>query len=72
MCNVIGRRLAHYRILELIGSGGMGDVYRARDEQLHRDVAVKVLRDSMLSDPASMRPSRKLRSHGASIYCRAT
>lgn len=40
---MIGETLSHYRILEQIGAGGMGHVYRARDERLERDVAVKVL-----------------------------
>ncbi len=40
---MLGRNLAHYEILEKIGSGGMGDVYRARDSKLGRDVAIKVI-----------------------------
>lgn len=48
---MIGSHLAHYRILEQIGAGGMGVVYRAHDEQLERDVAIKVLPAGSLDDP---------------------
>jgi serine/threonine protein kinase len=47
----VGARLGSYEILSAIGAGGMGEVYRARDTKLDRDVAIKVLPEAFLSDP---------------------
>src|SRR5438552_5746141 len=50
---VIGQLLGHYRVAAKIGEGGMGVVYRAYDEVLHRDVAVKVVsKDARLDSSA--------------------
>lgn len=46
-----GTRLNQFEIVELLGSGAMGEVYRARDSRLDRDIALKVLPESFVSDP---------------------
>ncbi len=54
-----GQVLGHYRLIEQIGAGGMGVVFRARDEQLQRDVAVKILPAGLFADDASRKQFRK-------------
>ena len=48
---MIGKTLAHYEITALLGRGGMGEVYRARDTRLGREVALKVLPSDLIRDP---------------------
>ena len=48
---MIGQRLGSFTIQSLLGEGGMGQVYRARDSRLDRDVAIKILPNVWLADP---------------------
>src|SRR5215213_3615869 len=50
-----GTKIAHYEIIGWLGAGGMGDVYRARDRRLGRDVAIKLIAPTFASDPNRVR-----------------
>jgi serine/threonine protein kinase len=61
-----GARLGTYEILAFIGAGGMGEVWRARDTRLSRDVALKILPESLARDPDSLaRLEREARRRAA-------
>ena len=51
MALTIGTRLGPYEVIAVLGAGGMGEVFRARDTTLNRDVAIKVLPDAFATDP---------------------
>src|SRR5437879_13854565 len=55
MTTEAGTKLGRYEIRSKIGAGGMGEVYRARDEKLNRDVAIKVLPSAMSQDAERLR-----------------
>lgn len=57
--NLAGATLGHYRVLEKIGAGGMGEVYRANDEHLQRDVALKILAAGALGDDSARQRFRR-------------
>ena len=63
---LIGTTLSHYHVTERLGAGGMGVVYRARDQRLHRDIALKLLPAESVADPnARARLVREARTASA-------
>ncbi len=69
MSLVAGTQLGPYEILSPLGAGGMGEVYQARDSRLDRDVAIKVLPESLLSDVEALaRFERALGNMGSTVY----
>src|SRR4051794_10019533 len=52
---MVGQSILHYQILQKLGAGGMGEIYRAQDTRLNRVVAIKVLSGGVSSDPDSRR-----------------
>lgn len=70
MTLAIGTRLGPYEILSTLGAGGMGEVYRAHDARLQRDVAIKVIPKAFAGDPDRLaRLEREARALAALKRC---
>ena len=56
---VIGEKIGHYKVQSAIGAGGMGEIYRASDTRLRRDVAIKILPESLMRDASAIERFRR-------------
>ena len=56
---VIGEKIGHYKVQSSIGAGGMGEIYRASDTRLRRDVAIKILPESLMRDASAIERFRR-------------